>query len=134
MSPRRSGVAILGAAAAFALAGFLLVAAACVPQSSLPSDCDASEVERSATLAGQQLDPSAIDVCRGQGVTLTVTTERDGVLHLHGYDDQGAAVEIHIGETAHLVFTASRPGQFPVEFHDANGSSEEVGILTVHER
>jgi hypothetical protein len=121
------------ATVAFALAGFLLAAAGCVPQSDLPSDCDASQVERTATLAGQQLDPDAIDVCRGQRVTLNVTTQRDGVLHLHGYDDQGAAVQIRTGETAHLVFTASRAGQFPMEMHDANGSSEEVGILTVHE-
>ncbi|MDP9467545.1 MAG: hypothetical protein M3P32_02225, partial [Chloroflexota bacterium] len=85
------------------------------------------------TLAGVQLDPSSIDVCRGQRVTLNVTTQRDGVLHLHGYDDQGAAIEMRAGVPAQLAFSATRSGQFIIELHDPNGSSEEVGILTVHE-
>jgi hypothetical protein len=120
------------ATVAFALAGFLLAAAGCVPQSDLPSDCDASQVERTATLTDAGLDPDAIDVCKGQAVTITITVERAGELHLHGYDDQVPGQEVVVGDEAELAFTASHAGQFPLEFH--TGQDEiEIGILTVHE-
>jgi len=120
------------AAAAFALAGLVLAAVACVPQSDLPSDCNASQVERSATLSDAGLEPDAIDVCTGQRVTITITVERAGELHLHGYDDQVPGQEVAVGDEADLAFSASRAGQFPLELH--TGQDEiEIGILTVHE-
>lgn len=120
------------ATAAFMVAALLLVSAACVPQSDLPSDCDAGAVERNATLSDAGLEPDAIDVCSGQEVTITITVERAGELHLHGYDDQVPELEVAVGEVTELAFTASRAGQFPLELH--TGQDEiEIGILTVHE-
>ena len=66
----------------------LLAATACVQQSTLPSDCDATTVERSATLSKGGLAPDSFDVCKGQAVTITITVQVAGTLHLHGYDDQ----------------------------------------------
>lgn len=109
------------------------LAAACVEGVVLPGDCDASAVERQAILTGELLDPSSIDVCRGQHVTLEVTSRRAGVVHLHGYDEEAPATEVGAGETITLAFTASRPGQFPIELHPAQGEEIEVGLLTVHE-
>jgi hypothetical protein len=115
-----------------ALAGALL--SGCVRQSDLPSDCSAPAVHRQASLAGAgSLDPKTIDVCRNQKVTLDVATQRSGELHLHGYDDQGAEIEIKAGATAHLAFTAVHAGQFILEVHNPDGFEVQVGILTVHE-
>lgn len=111
----------------------LLAAAACVPQTTLPADCDAQSVTRQATLVGERLSPQQIDLCRGQDVELTITVDAKGVLHLHGYDDAAPAQAVEAGQTVTLAFTAARAGQFPIEFHDATADME-IGILTVHER
>jgi hypothetical protein len=118
--------------AALALAALLLVAVGCVPQSDLPSDCDASQVERPAKLTDAGLDPDAIDVCTGQQVTITIDVQRAGELHLHGYDDQVPEKEVAVGDQAELSFTASHAGQFPLELH-TGGDEVEIAILTVHE-
>jgi hypothetical protein len=118
---------------AVALAGLLISATACVQQSGLPSDCNASSVERTASLTDGGLDPDSFDVCKGQAVTLTITVQVAGTLHLHGYDDQVPEKEVAVGDVAKLAFTASRAGQFPLELH--TGTDEiELAILTVHER
>jgi hypothetical protein len=117
---------------ALTLAGALVLAAACVPQSDLPSDCDAGRVERTATLTDGGLDPDGFDVCKGQEVTITIDVQRAGELHLHGYDDQVPEQEVEVGDEATLEFTASTAGQFPLELH--TGADEiEIAILTVHE-
>lgn len=119
-------------AATIAVAGMLLAVAACVQQSTLPSDCAATKVERSATLSKGGLAPDAFDVCKGQAVTITVTVQVAGTLHLHGYDDQVPEKPVVSGDVAKLTFTASRSGQFPLELH--KGADEiELAILTVHE-
>ena len=120
-------------AMALALSCLLLAVAGCVPPSELPSDCDASQVERSATLTDAGLDPDAIDVCKGQLVTLRIDVQQAGELHLHGYLDQVPPREIAVGDALELVFTASRAGQFPMELH-GDSDEAEIAILTVHER
>ncbi len=120
---------------ALLLTGFviLIVAAACVPQTTLPADCDASSVTRQASLIGERLSPEQIDLCSGQEIQLQITVDADGVLHLHGYDDAAPAQTVEAGQTVTLSFTAARAGQFVIEFHDAT-ADREIGILTVHER
>jgi hypothetical protein len=125
-------VTLRRAVAAVAIGCLLLVTAACVPQSDLPSDCDASEVNRPATLTDAGLDPDAIDVCTGQQVTIAIDVERAGELHLHGYDDQVPEQEVAVGDQVELTFSATRAGQFPLELHEG-GDETEIAILTVHE-
>jgi hypothetical protein len=108
-----------------------MVSIGCVEQADLPDDCDASAVQREASLSGDRLDPEGIDVCKGQEVTIDIASERDGELHLHGYDEE---VEAAAGETATFELTATRSGQFVIELHSHDDGSEiEVGLLTVHE-
>lgn len=106
---------------------------ACVPQTTLPTDCDAETVAREATLSAGTLDPSGIAVCKGQQVLLAITVDAGGVLHLHGYDEALPATAVEAGETANLSFMASLAGQFVIEFHGEEGDAE-IGILTVHDR
>jgi hypothetical protein len=118
--------------------GVLVVAlllAACSTGVDRPPDCSAASVTRTAILtADRTLDPPAINVCHDQKVTIDVTVRADGVLHIHGYDDQGVAAAVHAGSSATLTFTATHPGQFVIELH-ANGASggTGAGVLTVHE-
>lgn len=110
------------------------IAIGCVEQADLPDDCGAGSVERQASLSGDRLDPESIDVCKGQKVTLKISTERAGEIHLHGYDEEAPGVEVEAGDMATFSFTATRAGQFPLELHTPNEGPEiEVGLLTVHE-
>jgi hypothetical protein len=86
-----------------------------------------------ATLTAAGLDPRTIDVCRGQQVGLSVKVEADGVLHIHGYDDQ--AKEVRVGQTVDFDFPAVRSGQFVIELHTTEQRSGlSMGVFTVHER
>jgi hypothetical protein len=118
---------------ATAVLTLLAAAVGCVPEAQLPADCDAAAVQREATLADDALDPDAIDVCRDQRVTIDFAIQEDGVLHLHGYDEEAPATEVHVGDALQLELTAVRSGQFPIELHRTDGTEVEVGILTVHE-
>lgn len=126
MSHRQPILALLAVAA---------IAVGCVEQADLPADCDASSVQRQASLSGDRLDPQSIDVCKGQRLTLQITTERAGEIHLHGYDEEAPEVEVEPGDTATFRFTAARAGQFVIELHPPDEAPEiEVGVLTVHEQ
>ncbi len=122
------------AAAPLVTAGLLMATAACVPATDLPDDCDAGSVTRQVTLSGDTLDPSTIEVCRGQQVTVELTAEDDADVHFHGYDDQVPEQAVTAGETVRLSFDANQAGQFPIEIHPADGSEEvEAGTLVVNE-
>ena len=106
-------------------------AAGCVTQADLPEDCQAASVQREATLAGDRLDPESIAVCKGQELTLLITTQRAGEIHIHGYEKE---MDVKPGDTATFKFSTTLPGQFPIELHTPNNGPEiEVGILTVNE-
>ena len=122
--------------AAILLALLLLAALSigCVRQADLPDDCDASAVQRTASLSGDRLDPESMDICKGQQVTIEISADRAGELHIHGYDEEAPEVTVRPGDTAVFTFTATRAGQFVIELHTPNQGPEiEVGLLTVHE-
>ncbi|HEY8178909.1 MAG TPA: hypothetical protein VIH33_00790 [Candidatus Limnocylindria bacterium] len=107
---------------------------ACVGDAGLPPTCHDPSVSLMATLSDEHLEPATLEACRGQSVTITFTIERDGVLHLHGYDDQLSATEVRAGQKAVFAFEAVRSGQFPIALHTTDGPAEvNVGALTVHE-
>ena len=115
------------------LASIVLVLSGCIGDARREG-CDAAEVALDVTLTATELDPANIDVCRDQDVTLRITPEADGLIHIHGYDDEIPATEVTAGEEIEVAFSAVRAGQYPIEFHpaeDATGIS--VGIFTVHE-
>ena len=125
---RRCGVSL---AAATLLAVLL---SACVGDAGLPSTCHDPSVDFSATLSDEHLQPASFDACRGQAVTMTFTIERDGVLHLHGYDDQVSATEVRAGQETVFEFEAVRSGVFPIALHTLDGPAEvTVGSLIVHD-
>lgn len=120
----------LRVAAIAALIG--LSVSGCVQAENKPSDCAAASVERHTVLSTTGLDPRNVDVCRGQELKLTVQIGADGVLHIHGYDQQ--AKEVRPGQTITFDFAATRAGQFVIELHtQAVPAGQGAGVLTVHE-
>jgi len=118
---------------AIALAGMLL--AACIPDTGRPETCDEPSVALEVTLVEERLEPGNPAVCQGQDVTITVDVQRDGILHLHGYDDVLPAREVRAGTSEEFVFTAGRIGEFVIALHTTDGPAEATaGVLTVHER
>ncbi|HET6380137.1 MAG TPA: cupredoxin domain-containing protein [candidate division Zixibacteria bacterium] len=120
------------AAALLALAALLV---ACVPRANLPESCADPAVTLAVTLVDERLEPTTLEVCRGQRVTIELDVRRDAVFHVHGYDAELPARQVSAGETVELQFTAVRSGQFPIAIHTEDGPGEaEVGALIVHER
>lgn len=112
--------------------GIGLSVSGCVEQPQLPSDCAQATVTRNATLTADGLQPRNIDVCRGQRVSLSVQVGANGVLHIHGYDEE--AKEVRVGQTVSFAFTAVRSGQFVIELHTTQASGGlNMGVFTVHE-
>jgi hypothetical protein len=126
-------VARLASAAVLAALLTIALLTACVGDAGLPSTCHDPSVSFTATLQGDQLEPATFDVCRGQAVTITFTIEQDGVLHLHGYDDQVPATAVRADQEVAFEFDAVRSGQFPIALHTTDRPETTVGALTVHE-
>lgn len=99
-----------------------------------PPGCEAQPREIELAVPAEPNAPPIPLVCRDSEVTLVVTPRADGVVHVHGYDAEAPATPVVAGEVLELSFTASRSGQFPIEFHtDENTEGVTVGILTVNE-
>jgi len=109
-----------------ALSGLLV---ACSPSSAA---CDGASVELQATIANRTMDPSTLTVCRDQNVTLVVTSDENGVVHVHGYDDLVPPADITAGDPLTLTFSATHVGQFIIAFHAGDGTEVDVGVLTVN--
>lgn len=105
---------------------------ACVQQPEQPSDCAAASVSRQATLTVDGLTPRNVDVCRAQQVHLSIKVEANGVLHIHGYDQQTR--EVRSGQVVAFDFDADHSGQFVIELHtQAAPQGQGMGVFTVHE-
>jgi len=117
-----------------AVAVLLVALAGCVENSGPDAGvCAEPAITIDVSLTAETMDPAGIDVCRNQDVTLLIETDVEGVIHIHGYDEQVPATQLDVGETR-LAFTAARSGQFPVELHpQEDPTGIEVGVFTVHE-
>jgi hypothetical protein len=121
--------------ACLVLAGLALAVAGCVSDAGPDAEsCGLPSVHVALALTDDGLEPGTPSVCRDQAVHLSVESEVDGILHIHGYDSEVPAFEVRSGETAEVSFAATRSGQFPVEFHAADDPrGVGVGVFTVHE-
>ncbi len=110
---------------------FTLVA--CIPDTR-PATCDAAATTIELHLTATALAPNNPAACRDQEVTMIITPEVDGIVHIHGYDAEVPATEVRSGEELTLDFTAVRSGQFPIELHPADDPTGiGIGLFTVHE-
>lgn len=70
--------------------------------------------------------PAALQVQQGERVRLSIESNADDELHLHGYD---LKLSIKAGEPATLDFAASRSGRFGLELHKRHSG---LGALEVY--
>ncbi|GAB2808579.1 hypothetical protein GCM10022221_02380 [Actinocorallia aurea] len=70
----------------------------------------------SVTITGSKVAPrpAVREVAKGTAIRLTVTTDADDELHVHGYDKE---LELKAGVPGTLEFTADVTGRFEVETH-----------------
>lgn len=70
----------------------------------------------SITLAKGKVSPNGtrVNVSRGDRVTLTITSDRDDSVHVHGYD---LDLPVTAGTTATESFIAAQTGRFEIESH-----------------
>ena len=115
--PRRRSRAISLAAVAVGVFGI----AACSSGKSTPAAAAGGTGPDRITvqIAHHKVTPAdAIhEVHLGDEVVLTVTSDADDEVHLHGYDKE---IEIAAGKPGTIDFTASLPGIFEVETHKSN--------------
>lgn len=116
------------------LALVALILSACVADTR-PAACDQPEITIELALTATSLTPTNPTACIDQQVTLVITSEIDGTLHIHGYDEAVPATAVEAGEELPLQFVAGRSGQFVIQVHAADDpEGREVGIFTVHEQ
>ena len=70
-------------------------------------------------------------VKQGDVVLLTVSTERAGMLMIHGLTE---GMNVAPGNPASLVVVAKYTGRFAVHFHDTDGSHAEIAAIEVYPR
>ncbi|MEU2025261.1 hypothetical protein ABZ565_24415 [Streptomyces sp. NPDC016469] len=61
--------------------------------------------------------PGRTEIEKGRTVRLRVRSDRDDVLHVHGYDKEA---KLPAGRTVTVAFTADRTGLFEVETHESD--------------
>jgi hypothetical protein len=85
------------------------------------------------TIQGERVvsGPELIVATQGDRVTLFVTADRAGSLHIHGY---GQEIALESGREAALAFSADRAGRYGIDLHGAGGAHAEVAVLEVQPR
>lgn len=106
---RRCGLVLGVLVAFFALVG-------CAPGAPASSGSTPVTVAIAIELSGGTVKPNGqtINVAKGATVTLTITSDRDDTVHVHGYDIE---VAIAKGGTATRSFTADKVGRYEIESH-----------------
>lgn len=74
------------------------------------------------------LDLPIFRVVRGQTVTLTISSQTRGSVHVHGYEK---SVDLAPGANVTLTFVADSSGRFPVHLHDPDGAMHGLAVLEV---
>ena len=74
---------------------------------------------------GKTMQPSELNVHENDMVTISITCDTDGEVHLHGYDIH---FETKAGQTVTQKFTADKTGDFPIEWES---TSTELGHFVV---
>lgn len=79
-----------------------------------------------ATVTGaQSMTPSSLTANLNDTVTISMTSDTDGEVHLHGYD---IAFDCKAGQVTSHTFRADKSGRFPIEWES---TGTHLGDLVV---
>lgn len=118
-SPRRIGFAAVTSAV------LLISACGTPPQGTRPAA--ASVLPVTVEIVNGQVKGAGprVEVSQGQVVRLTVRSDKDDELHVHGYDK---SVPLRANEPATVEFPASIPGVFEVELHESDAKLPSLEV------
>jgi hypothetical protein len=74
---------------------------------------------------GKTMKPSDLSAHQNDNVTISITSDTDGEVHLHGYD---AVFNAKKGQAVSQTFKADKTGNFEIEWES---TSAKLGRLTV---
>jgi hypothetical protein len=77
--------------------------------------------------------PARIEATEGDSITLAVTANRAGTLHVHEYE-QHLVIELVPGRETSSRFTADRAGRFGVHLISPEGLHAEIAAVEVQPR
>jgi plastocyanin len=88
------------------------------PSNTADPSGETADVNIDATIAGGKVSPGTqtVKASVGQKVKITVTSDIDDQLHVHGYDKE---VELKPGKPGSVTFTADTKGTFEIETHES---------------
>lgn len=72
-----------------------------------------------------KMQPSELDVHQNDMVTISITSDTTGEVHLHGYDHP---FDVKVGEVTAYTFKADKTGDFEIEWES---TSTRLGHLVV---
>ena len=90
------------------IAALSIAGVACGSTSSTPS----SAVTINLKVSGSSISPASPEAVKGQKVTMTITTDKDEEVHLHGYDIH---FDCKANQPLSKAFTADKTGSFEME-------------------
>ena len=109
---------VIGVLLVFVLVGGILIYA---------TRSGGQKVTFNVTVAGgKTMSPSTLSAHQNDTVTINVTSDTDGEVHLHLYD---VIFNTKKGQTVSHTFKADKTGTFPIEWES---TSTELGQLTVN--
>lgn len=77
--------------------------------------------------------PGLIEAIQGDSITLVITSNRAGTLHVHEYE-QHLVIDLIPGRETASSFTADRAGRFGVHLIGSDGAYAEVAVVEVQPR
>jgi hypothetical protein len=77
--------------------------------------------------------PGRIEAIQGDFITLVITSNRAGTLHVHEYE-QHLVIEVIAGRETASGFKVDRAGRFGVHFIGADGAHAEIAAVEVQPR
>ena len=147
MSGNRRTVALVAAAVAIAVTGFLVLRPSddSSSSSSATTTTSASSSTTTSTTTSTGETPTSlpeatvihvvggqpvggkqkISVRKGDTIRLKVTSDEAGEIHVHGFDLEEEAAP---GKPASFTFTANIEGRFEVESHASNAQIAEISV------
>ena len=125
----RTRRAILGTAATLAVLAVVLPALGAERRVAHISLVDG--VASGEGLVGASGRASTLVFTAGDSIELRWKSDRDMVLHLHGYDLEA---RVGPGREETIAFVARAAGRFPLETHDLNGRHRAVLYIEIHPR
>jgi hypothetical protein len=77
--------------------------------------------------------PAVLEAVLGDSITIVVTSNRAGTLHVHEYE-QHIVIDLEPGRESSGRFTADRAGRFGVHLIGADGAHAQVAAVEVQPR